>query len=140
MELVNIRAAPPSGAVSICGDTVKNSHLLPAAAAASLVLAVNVSAVAQETSQTLEQVNVKDRASHDDWRPKLEHIMKEVDGPVITVTKKTSITKLDKIPTVVDNNLSDLFAQTPGFYVSEQQTATQLNLRYRGRGKPEEAE
>jgi Fe(3+) dicitrate transport protein len=91
-------------------------------------------------SQTLEQINVRDRASRDDTRPKLEHIMKEVDGEMITVTKKTSITKLDNIPTVIDNNLRDLFAQTPGLYLSEQQTGSQFNLSYRGIGNPQESE
>jgi Fe(3+) dicitrate transport protein len=91
-------------------------------------------------SQSLEQINVRDRASHDDTRPKLDHIMKEVDGEKITVTKKTSITKLDNIPTVVDNNLRDLFAQTPGLFVSEQQTGSQYNLSYRGIGNPQESE
>jgi Fe(3+) dicitrate transport protein len=91
-------------------------------------------------SQTLEQINVRDRAMHEDTRPKLEHIMREVDGAQITVTKKTSITKLDSIPTVVDNNLRDLFAQTPGLFVSEQQTGGQYNLSYRGIGNPQESE
>src|SRR5262249_5074885 len=82
----------------------------------------------QEAPQNLGTVHVKDKALHDDTRPKLEHIMKEVDGELITVTKKTSITKLDNIPTVIDNNLRDLFAQTPGLYLSEQQTGSQFNL------------
>ncbi len=83
---------------------------------------------------------MRDRASRDDTRPKLDHIMKEVDGAEITVTKKTSITKLDNIPTVVDNNLRELFVQTPGLFVSEQQTGSQFNLSYRGIGNPQESE
>ena len=66
--------------------------------------------------------------------------MKEVDGPLITVTKKTSITKLDNMPTIVDNNLREVFAQTPGLYYSEQQSPGQLNLSYRGIGNPQESE
>ena len=88
----------------------------------------------------LPKVEVHERRSQDDTRPKLQHIMKEVDGPLITVTKKTSITKLDAIPTVVDNNLRALFAQTPGLLVSEQQTPGQYNLSYRGIGNPQESE
>jgi Fe(3+) dicitrate transport protein len=88
----------------------------------------------------LPKVDVRARGSQDDTRPKLQHIMREVDGPLITVTKKTSITKLDTIPTVIDNNLRDLFAQTPGLFVSEQQTASQFNLSYRGIGNPQESE
>lgn len=91
-----------------------------------------------QTTPTLEPVRVREHG--DDTRPKLEHIMREVDGPLITVTKKTSITKLDHIPTVVDNNLRELFAQTPGLLISEQQTASQFNLSYRGIGNPQESE
>jgi len=115
-------------------------NILITASLAASILCVSFSLAAQDTSQTLPQVTVKDKAVHDDTRPKLDHIMKEVDGPQITVTKKTSITKLDNIPTVVDNNLRDLFAQTPGLYISEQQTAGQFNLSYRGIGNPQESE
>ncbi|HET9032162.1 MAG TPA: TonB-dependent receptor [Dokdonella sp.] len=88
----------------------------------------------------LPKVEVHERRPNDDSRPKLQHIMKEVDGPLITVTKKTSITKLDSIPTIVDNNLRALFAQTPGLFVSEQQSPGQANLSYRGIGNPQESE
>jgi Fe(3+) dicitrate transport protein len=76
----------------------------------------------------------------DDAPEKLDHIMPEVDGAKITVTKKTSITKLDQLPTVVDNNLRALFSRTPGLFVSEQQAPTQFNMSYRGLGNPQEAE
>ena len=66
--------------------------------------------------------------------------MREVDGPYITVTKKTSITKVENMPTVIDNNLRSLFSQTPGLYLSEQQTPGQTNLSYRGIGNPQESE
>jgi len=71
---------------------------------------------------------------------KLEHIMPEVDGTKITVTKKTSVTKLDQVPTIVENNQRELFSRTPGLFVSEQQTPTQFNLSYRGLGNPQESE
>jgi Fe(3+) dicitrate transport protein len=93
----------------------------------------------QQKTDQLPRVEVRGH-SPDDTRPKLQHIMKEVDGPLITVTKKTSITKLDNIPTVVDNNLRDLFAQTPGLFYSEQQSPGQVNLSYRGIGNPQESE
>ena len=95
----------------------------------------------QGTSTTqLPRVDVRQRRSQDDTRPKLQHIMKEVDGAQITVTKKTSITKVENIPTVVDNNLRDLFAQTPGLFYSEQQSPGEVNLSYRGIGNPQESE
>lgn len=71
---------------------------------------------------------------------KLEHIMPEVDGTKITVTKKTSVTKLDQVPTIIDNNQRELFSRAPGLFVSEQQTPTQFNLSYRGLGNPQESE
>jgi Fe(3+) dicitrate transport protein len=71
---------------------------------------------------------------------KLDHIMPEVDGTKITVTKKTSVTKLDLVPTIENNNQRQLFSRTPGLFVSEQQTATQFNMSYRGLGNPQEAE
>src|SRR5690349_11345822 len=86
--------------------------------------AQEVAQAGSQTSTELPKVEVRER-SQDDSRPKLQHIMREVDGPLITVTKKTSITKTDNIPTVVDNNLRDLFAQTPGLFYSEQQSPGQ---------------
>lgn len=71
---------------------------------------------------------------------KLDHIMPEVDGTKITVTKKTSVTKLDLLPTIVNDNQRELFSRTPGLFVSEQPTATQFNMSYRGLGNPQESE
>lgn len=79
-------------------------------------------------------------ARQDDAPPKLDHILPEVDGTRITVTKKTTVTKLDQQPPVIDNNQRELFARTPGLLVSEQQVPTQFNLSYRGLGNPQEAE
>ena len=95
----------------------------------------------ESTDRTqLEPIHVQGHGLHDDTRPKLKHIMREVDGPLITVTKKTSIARVEDIPTVVDNNMRNLFAQTPGLYYSEQQSPGQLNLSYRGIGNPQESE
>jgi Fe(3+) dicitrate transport protein len=77
---------------------------------------------------------------NDDKPEKLDHIMPEVDGTKITVSKKTSVTKLDLVPTIVGNNQRELFSRTPGLFVSEQQTATQFNMSYRGLGNPQESE
>ncbi len=129
------------------GTIVKKTLLVPATLAFSIAGAccawaqdADKDKPSEKKPQTLDQVNVRVNRVQDDTRPKLQHIMREVDGPLITVTKKTSITKLDNIPTVEDNNLRHLFAQTPGLYVSEQQTASQFNLSYRGIGNPQESE
>ena len=76
----------------------------------------------------------------DNTPEKLDHILPEVDGTKITVTKKTSVTKLELVPTIEDNNQRQLFSRTPGVFVSEQPAATQFNLSYRGLGNPQESE
>lgn len=76
----------------------------------------------------------------EDKRAKLDHILPEVDGTKITVTKKNSTTKLDQQPPIVETQGRELFARTPGVLVSEQQTPTQYNISYRGLGNPQEAE
>ncbi|MEI6485665.1 MAG: TonB-dependent receptor [Sphingomonadales bacterium] len=80
------------------------------------------------------------RIDQEDTRPKLQHLLPEVDGTRITVTKKATTTKLGQQPPVIDNNARELFVRTPGLIVSEQQTPTQYNLGYRGLGNPQEAE
>ena len=126
---------------------MKTIAIVPGALALAIAQLLSTPAHAQEVAQAdqnttteLPKVEVRERRPQDDTRPKLQHIMKEVDGPLITVTKKTSITKLDNVPTIVDNNLRDVFAQTPGLYYSEQQMPGQLNRSYRGIGNPQESE
>jgi len=68
------------------------------------------------------------------------HSIPEVDGPKITVTKKTSVVKLDDQPSVIDNNQREIFDRLPGIVLAEQQNPTQLNLTYRGLGNPQESE
>ncbi len=68
------------------------------------------------------------------------HSLPEVDGPTITVTKKTSVVKLADQPSVIDNNQREIFDHLPGIVLAEQQNPTQLNLSYRGLGNPQESE
>ena len=68
------------------------------------------------------------------------HTLPEVNGETITVTKKTSVVKLDNQPTVIDNNQREIFNRLPGIVLAEQQNPTQLNLSYRGLGNPQESE
>lgn len=77
---------------------------------------------------------------HDDTRPKLEHIMREVSGTQITVTKKATVIKLDNQTPVQNNNNQELFTKAPGLIVSEQQNPGQFNYSYRGLGNPQESE
>ena len=103
-----------------------------------------VPAIAQEavTTQTINVTGepVATPHPHDDTRPKLEHIMREVSETQITVTKKATVINLDKEPPVQANNLQQLFTKAPGLVVSEQQNPGQYNYSYRGLGNPQEAE
>jgi Fe(3+) dicitrate transport protein len=68
------------------------------------------------------------------------HSLPEVNGPTITVTKKTSVVDLNDIPTIIDNNQREVFDQLPGIVIAEQQNPTELNISYRGLGNPQESE
>jgi hypothetical protein len=72
---------------------------------------------------------------HDNFREMRQHIMPEVAGTKITVTKKATIIKLDQQPPLEDNDLQGLFLKAPGFLVTEQHTPGQFNFSYRGLGK-----
>ena len=67
------------------------------------------------TAQTAEagQVTVTGEpvptpTSHDNWREMRQHIMPEVSGTEITVTKKATVIKLDQQPPIENNDLQDL--------------------------------
>jgi len=76
----------------------------------------------------------------DETKLKLDHIMKEVAGTEITVTKKATVIKLDEQPPVIDNNQQEIFSKAPGLLISQQQTPGQFNFSYRGLGNPQESE
>ena len=122
--------------------------LLPLAVAVALT-ATTTATRAQDTAgdtrtskppTELTPVDVNAEAWRETLKAKLEHMMPEVDGTRITVTKKTTVTRLDDQPTVINNNLDQLLARTPGIQVSQQPTPTQFNLSYRGLGNPQESE
>lgn len=77
---------------------------------------------------------------HDNFREMREHILPEVAGTQITVTKKATVIKLDKQPPVENNNLQEEFTKAPGLLVTEQHTPGQFNFSYRGLGNPQESE
>ena len=88
----------------------------------------------------LAPVDVNSEAWREILKAKLQHMLPEVDGTRITVTKKTTVTHLADQPTVIGNNLDQLLARSPGVQVSQQPTPTQFNLSYRGLGNPQESE
>ena len=69
---------------------------------------------------------------HDNWREMRQHIMPEVSGTEITVTKKATVIKLDQQPPIENNDLQDLFLKAPGFQITDQHTPGQFNFNYRG--------
>jgi Fe(3+) dicitrate transport protein len=122
------------------------SHLRRASClvAAFASIALNPSLYAQQAATTtkIEVVGapVATPHPHDDTRPKLEHIMREVSETQITVTKKATVIPLDKQPPIQNNNLQEQFVKAPGLLVSEQQNPGQYNFTYRGLGNPQESE
>ncbi len=72
----------------------------------------------------------------DNWREMRQHIMPEVFGTQITVTKKATVIKLDQQPPLENNVLQDQFIKAPGLLVTEQNTPGQFNFNYRGLGNP----
>ena len=72
----------------------------------------------------------------DETKLKLDHIMKEVAGTEITVTKKTTVIKLDEQPPIINNNQQEIFSKAPGASISQQQTPGQFNFSYRGPQSP----
>src|ERR1700686_1903587 len=100
---------------------------------------------AQTQTGTTEQVTVTGEAvpsptPSEDWKAKRDHIMPEVSGTEITVTKKATVIKLDEQPVVVNNNEQELFTKAPGLLITEQHTPGQFNFSYRGLGNPQESE
>jgi Fe(3+) dicitrate transport protein len=115
-----------------------------AGAAAILLIACGASLHAQEAVLT-QTINVTGEPvatphPHDDTRPKLEHIMREVSETQITVTKKATVIPLDKQAPNEGNNNQELFVKAPGLVVSEQHNPGQFNYSYRGLGNPQESE
>jgi Fe(3+) dicitrate transport protein len=104
------------------------------------LLSVRQSITAETAPITVTGEPVPTPTPHDNFREVRQHIMPEVKGTEITVTKKATVIKLDQQPPVEDNNLQELFTKTPGFLITEQHTPGQFNFSYRGLGNPQESE
>jgi Fe(3+) dicitrate transport protein len=97
-------------------------------------------ATAEQPNPSGEKVIIKGKRWLFNRETRYAHSLPEVDGATITVTKKTSVVKLDEQPSVIDNNQREIFDHLPGIVLAEQQNPTQLNLAYRGLGNPQESE
>jgi len=134
LALINACATAPAWAVDAAppldDDTTKPEAAQPALAPAP----------ADKTRQQVLIEADKDKPWNYNKDTRYAHTLPEVDGPTITVTKKTSVVELDNQPTVIDNNQREIFDRLPGIVIAEQQNPTQLNLSYRGLGNPQESE
>jgi Fe(3+) dicitrate transport protein len=97
-------------------------------------------ATGADRASELDSVYVEGKRWLFNRRTRYAHSLPEVDGPTITVTKKTSVVQLGDVPTIIDNNQRELFDRLPGIVLAEQQNPTELNLSYRGLGNPQESE
>lgn len=113
-------------------------------ACAALIISSVPRVIAQAPTTTHEGVVVTgvvpSPTPHDNWREMRQHIMPEVSGTQITVTKKATVIKLEQQPPVENNNLQEEFTKAPGLLVTEQHTPGQFNFSYRGLGNPQESE
>lgn len=73
-------------------------------------------------------------------RTRYAHAMPEISGTQITVTRKTTVVDLTAPPPIVNNQPRPLFDQMPGLVLAEQGNPVNLNLWYRGLGKPQVSE
>jgi Fe(3+) dicitrate transport protein len=112
----------------------------PDSASAEKPAPVKGKAKGTDQDASLDSVYVEGKRWLFNRRTRYAHSLPEVDGPTITVTKKTSVVQLSDVPTIIDNNQRELFDRLPGIVLAEQQNPSELNLSYRGLGNPQESE
>ena len=100
----------------------------------------HVRAQATATSESVVVSATPAPTPYDFHKEKANHLMPEVSGTQITVTKKATVIKLEQQPPVENNNLQEEFTKAPGLLVTEQHTPGQFNFSYRGLGNPQESE
>lgn len=72
--------------------------------------------------------------------PRFDEVLAQVSAGKITAAKKTTVTDLTAQPAIVADNFRQVFARTPGIFISEQQVPSFYNVNYRGLGDPHESE
>ncbi len=126
-SLVSGQATTADGTSMPSATTSVPTALVAASAEAPTVQGVTVTAASAPTP-------------FDDHASKRDHIMPEVSGTQITVTKKATVIKLDQQPPIANNDLQTEFLKAPGLLITEQHTPGQFNFSYRGLGNPQESE
>jgi Fe(3+) dicitrate transport protein len=135
-RLLGLTLASSSMAMAETGDPVASPDSAPAANPTAAQKKAN----GADQESALDSVYVEGKRWLFNRRSRYAHSLPEVDGPTITVTKKTSVVQLNDVPTIIDNNQRELFDRLPGIVLAEQQNPTELNLSYRGLGNPQESE
>lgn len=64
----------------------------------------------------------------------------DVDGTKLYAGKKATVTVLDQLPAIQQNNYRQAFAQAPGLLLSEMYNRGNLHVNYRGIGDPHESQ
>jgi Fe(3+) dicitrate transport protein len=126
-----------------CSSAIaQGTNSVAAGDSASTANSAPVPANTKEAQQKdpLDTVYVRGKRWLFNRKTRYAHSLPEVDGPTITVTKKTSVVQLNDVPTIIDNNQRELFDRLPGIVLAEQQNPTELNISYRGLGNPQESE
>lgn len=81
----------------------------------------------------MEEVVVRDRIE------KLPPLVDVTEGQ-INASKKITVTRIDDLPDYPGGNVRNVFARTPGVYVSEIDNPSIINLSIRGIGEPHESQ
>ena len=136
MRLLALMLASSSMAMAQPSDPVAS----PESTSTTKAAPVKGTAKGADKDAQLDSVYVEGKRWLFNRRTRYAHSLPEVDGPTITVTKKTSVVQLNDVPTIIDNNQRELFDRLPGIILAEQQNPTELNLSYRGLGNPQESE
>ena len=136
MRLLALTLASPSMAMAQAPDPVAS----PESTSTTKATPAKGTAKGADQDAQIDSVYVEGKRWLFNRRTRYAHSLPEVDGPTITVTKKTSVVQLNDVPTIIDNNQRELFDRLPGIILAEQQNPTELNLSYRGLGNPQESE
>jgi Fe(3+) dicitrate transport protein len=115
---------------------IKKSIKLTMLAAACLCAPTSFAQTQEHLGQT-EVIEVKEKNSSAE--SSVVVIPPAVTDGKINEGKKVTITELKELPKIVNNNLRQVFSQTPGLYVSEVANESFASISSRGLGDPHES-
>jgi len=103
-----------------------------------LLAAVPRWALGAEEVATLEEIRVK--AVKEEATGLTSSFLSDTVGAKIYAGKKTTVTPLQRLPHIQNNNYRQAFAQLPGLLVSEMNNRGHVNVNFRGIGDPHESQ